>query len=81
MQQLTEVIDQCCQRSTTASATLGRKRVGRHIVIVRVIAEFDNGFSAPLGSHASKLGAEPDYSIKTEHHNKSRTSRWHKPFF
>ncbi len=81
MQQLSQVIDECCKNSSIASATLGRKRVGKHTVVVRLIAEVDKGFSAPLGSHASRLGAEPDYSKQTEHHNVHRGSRWHKPIF
>lgn len=84
MQQLKQVIDSCCKnldQTSTASAILGRKRIGQHIVVVKVIAEVDRGFSAPLGSHASKLGASPDYSKQTEHHNTQRGSRWHKPVF
>jgi len=86
MQQLRQVIEQCVENSATATAILGRRRIGKHIVVVRIIAELDEGFSAPLASHASRLGPssiiKPDYSKKTEHHNKSnQTNRWHKPIF
>ena len=54
MQQLTQVVDQCAENSATASAILGRRTVGRHIVVVRIVAELDEGFSAPLNSHASR---------------------------
>lgn len=54
MQQLTQVIEQCAENSATASAILGRRTVGRHIVVVRIVAELDEGFSAPLNSHASR---------------------------
>ncbi len=86
MQQLRQVVEQCSENAATATAILGRRRVGRHIVVVRIIAELDEGFSAPLASHASRLGPssaiKPDYSTKTEHHNKSnQTNRWHKPIF
>ena len=86
MQQLRKVIDQCVENSATATAILGRRQVGRHIVVVRIIAEPDEGFSAPLASHASRPGlsstVKPDYSKKTEHHNKNnQINRWHKPIF
>ena len=86
MQQLKQVVDQCAENSATATAILGRRRVGRHVVIVRIIAELDEGFSAPLSSHASRIGSsskvEPDYSKQTEHpHKSNRVNRWHKPIF
>ena len=86
MQQLRQVIQQCVEHSATATAILGRRQVGRHIVVVRIIAEPDEGFAAPLASHAARPGlsstVKPDYSKKTEHHNKSnQTNRWHKPVF
>lgn len=81
MQQLRQVIQTCSDNGNSASLMLGRKRVGKHRVVVTIIAEVDQGFAAPLNSHASRLGAEPDYSIKTKHHNKHRSSRWHKPIF
>lgn len=92
IQQLKTVVEQCAENSATATAILGRRQVGRHIVVVKIIAELDEGFSAPLASHASRIGhnpkvgkssqIEPDYSKKTEHHNKNnQTNRWHKPIF
>ena len=86
MQQLRQVIEQCVENSATAGAILGRRRVGRHIVVVRIIAELDEGFSAPLASHASRPGSgstvKPDYSMKTEHRTRNnQTNRWHKPIF
>ena len=86
MQQLTQVMNQCAENSATATAILGRRQVGRHIVVVRIIAEQDERFAAPLNSHASRAASsstiEPDYSQHTVHHNKSnRLNRWHKPIF
>ena len=77
---------QCAENSATASDILGRRAVGRHIVVVRIIAELDEGFAAPLNSHTSGTGnsstIKPDYSQHTVHHNKSnRLNRWHKPIF
>jgi len=54
LQQLRQVVDQCGENSATATSILGRRRVGRHIVVVRIIAELDEGFAAPLNSHASQ---------------------------
>jgi len=81
MQQLKTVVEQCAENSATATAILGRRQVGRHIVVVKIVAELDEGFSAPLASHASRIGKssqiEPDYSKKTEHHNKNnQTNRF-----
>lgn len=89
IRQLKEVTDACGTDAATTAVTLGRKRVSKYVVVVRIVAELDRGFSAPLGSHASKPNAQPgtqpdtqpDYSKKTEHHNTRRTSRWHKPIF
>lgn len=81
IRQLKEVTDACGTGAATTVVTLGRKRVGKYVVVVRIVAEPDRGFSAPLGSHASKSVTQADYSKKTEHHNTRRTSRWHKPIF
>lgn len=86
MQQLKKVVNQCAENSATATVILGRRQIGRHIVVVRIIAELDEGFSAPLSSHASRLGrssmVEPDYSKKTQHNTRNnQTNRWHKPIF
>ncbi len=81
MNQLTRVLNTCNHSSTTTAETLGRKQLGDHTIVVRIIAEIEEGFAAPLASHASRLGAEPRYPIKTRHHNKHRSNRWHKPPF
>ena len=81
IRQLKEVTDACSTNAATTEVTLGRKRVSKYVVVVRIVAELDRGFSAPLGSHASRSDTQADYSKKTEHHNTRRTSRWHKPIF
>ena len=81
MLKLSRAVNNCCDNGASASIKLGRKQLGKHIVVVHIVAEVDQGFKAPLSSHASRLGGKPDYSAKTRHHNKHRTSRWHKPIF
>jgi len=83
LQKLKRVIEKCASRSATAREMIGQKKLGKHTIIVHIVAEVDKGFEAPLSSHASISGIhpKPDYSKKTEHHNKQRTSRWHKPHF
>ena len=81
MLKLSEAVERCSENGSSASVKLGHKQLGKHIVVVHIVAEIDEGFKAPLSSHASRLGGEPDYSAKTRHHNNHRASRWHKPIF
>ncbi len=72
LQHLTRVMEQCAENSATASAILGRRKVGRYIVVVRIIAEEDEGFSAPLLSHASS--AHSNAAPVGSHTNKTNVS-------
>ena len=79
--ELRQVIATSAENGGSASAKLGRKQLGKHVIVVSIIAEVDNGFAAPLSSHASTLGDAPVYPTNTRHHHKHRAARWHKPIF
>ena len=71
MNKLRQVIA-ACEKHDTAEHALGRRRVGRHVVKVTLMAEREKGFSAPLVSHASSQLPAPPLAKATEHRTRSR---------
>jgi hypothetical protein len=51
--QLASVI-QACEHNESAEIELGRRHVGKHQVKVRLLAEREKGFAAPIGTHGSR---------------------------
>lgn len=55
--QLASVI-QACEHNESAEIEIGRRHVGKHQVRVKLLAEREKGFAAPIGTHGNRAGAD-----------------------
>lgn len=87
---ISRVVNACAEQGGKAALILGRKRVGKHIIKVSVVAEREQSFKAPLQSYSEKVPsdvvqkspvAEESVKPQTVHRNHRRTSRWQKSIF
>ncbi len=67
-QQLASVI-QACEHNESAEIEIGRRHVGKHQVKVKLLAEREKGFAAPIGSHGSRSGATVNEDDTTENND------------
>ena len=51
--QLASVI-QACEHNESAEIEIGRRHVGKHQVKVKLMAEREKGFAAPIGTHGNR---------------------------
>lgn len=64
--QLASVI-QACEHNESAEIEIGRRHIGKHQVKVKLRAEREKGFAAPIGSHGGN--SEPGRAEPPVEHN------------
>lgn len=55
--QLASVI-QACEHNESAEIEIGRRHVGKHQVRVKLLAERERGFAAPIGTHGNRTATD-----------------------